>query len=179
MPFRPPARLCSHTPRIADAGCALSALVRSVGDFRCQTRSQGCWTERIARAMRDSSPSGPCASPPVTSAMRAHCAISRPHCVRNARLPPNLIVAARVSDGNTVDSANCLMNMCVDQQSAAQRPSNILKTAPTFAARTPNLPHCIRRTRIAASPCSPMRREQRAANHSLRDSAIFGNQTEH
>ena len=42
--------LSCHTPRIADAGIALSALVRSLDDFCRQTGPQGCWTERTAQS---------------------------------------------------------------------------------------------------------------------------------
>lgn len=49
---------------------------------------------------------------------------------------PNLMRVTRVSDGNEVDSATCLMDMCADQQSAAQRSSNNLKAAASYAVRT-------------------------------------------
>ncbi len=80
--------LTPHASLMQDVPCLPLACLFSA--FRGRLGSQSCWTERIARAMRESSLSGPCASPPVTSAMRAHCAISRPHFVRNARLPPKL-----------------------------------------------------------------------------------------
>ena len=42
---RPPERRCLHTPRIGDAGCALSPPVASFGDFRGQTGTGCFWIE--------------------------------------------------------------------------------------------------------------------------------------
>ena len=52
-----------HTPRIVDAGVPWGSMPCPCGAFRCQRGPCGCWSERVARETRGSSPPWPRMAP--------------------------------------------------------------------------------------------------------------------